>query len=336
VSRGIAIAALATMAVTHFADLADKLGEAPYMAGLFIANIAAGLVLMGLLIARRLERPAIEVGGVIALLTLIGFVLSRSVGLPEIEDHVGHWLDPAGIASVPAEIALVALALPGLHASPRFLGAFVAVPMAAFLCAAAAAGQTFGGHDHADAHMHGAGHVHAAYPDVAAASAADREVASGLMLAAHRDARTLFPTYAAARRAGFVRYAHRGWRRPLVIHLRDRAFEHDGRVMDPERPESLVYWWPRHGAPVLLAMMFRVPPGSQPASAGSIPIFHRHANPKTGRPGATLMTHVWLTNDLRSAFANCLPVDALQRSHPDFHYVPAPDAQAHESLPCPR
>jgi hypothetical protein len=333
-TRGLAIAALAAMAATHFADLADKIAEAPYMAALFIANIIASLVLAGLLIARRAERFAIAAGGLLAAATLVGFVLSRSVGLPQIEDHIGQWLDPAGIASVVAEIGMVGLAIPFLVDSPGRLAGFVTVPMVVFIAAAAAAGQSFGA-GHADAHHHhDDAHHHAQYPDVDAAGATDRAKAERLLRAVTEAARIRYPTYAVAVRQGFVRYQGRPWRRPLAFHVRSRAYEHDRRAFDATRPESLVYWWPRSGPPVLVAMMFRVPRGRRPASIGSIPIFHRHANPVTGRPGATMMMHVWLTHDLRSAFANCLPVAALQRAHADFRYSKPGYLQAHETLPC--
>jgi hypothetical protein len=331
-TRGLAIAALSAMAVTHFADLADKIDEAPYMADLFIANIAVSLVLAGLLIAGRAERLAIAAGGVVAALTLVGFVLSRSVGLPRIEDHVGHWLDPAGIASVLAEIGMVGLAIPFVREPSRHLGAFVAVPMAAFVGIAAASGQTFGPGAHEHGHEHQ--HVHATYPDVAGASTVDRAKAARLQRDVTYEARVRFPSYAATLRLGYVPFRGRAWRRPLAFHVRRRAYERDGRLLDPARPESLVYWWPRHGEPILVAMMFRLPGGRRPPSAGSIPIFHQHANPETGRIGATTMTHVWLTPDLRSAFANCLPVVALQRAHPDFRYSTPGYDQAHETLPC--
>jgi len=47
--------------------------------------------------------------GAVALLPLIGYLLSRSVGLPQLEDHVGDWLNPAGVASLVCEAVLVVL-----------------------------------------------------------------------------------------------------------------------------------------------------------------------------------------------------------------------------------
>ena len=47
------------------------------------------------------------------------------------------------------------------------------------------------------------------------------------------------------------------------------------------------------------------------------------------------MTHVWLTRDLRSALANCMPVAALEKAIPRYRYAPAGRPLTHESQPCP-
>jgi hypothetical protein len=54
----------------------------------------------------------------------------------------------------------------------------------------------------------------------------------------------------------------------------------------------------------------------------------------TGHWGVTIMTHVWLTGTLRSAFANCLPVHELEAVHHRFHYSKPGQGFSHESMPC--
>jgi len=362
-ARSLAIAALTAIAVTHFAELPDKIEEATYLTVMFLANIMASVALTGLLVARRMQRGAIEAGGALALVTLIGYVLSRSVGLPQIHDHIGHWLDPAGIAAALAEITMIGLALPHVAARPVRLGLFVVVPMMALVGISVAAGQAFEGHasgqEHAGdndapvvhapvyaaapaltrgdgAHAHlkadSTAQMHQGvvreYPDLRAASAHDRDTAQSLLRGVRRSARVLFPSYPAARRLSFVPYEGRHWRRPLAFHVRHLGYARDRRFLDPAHPESLVYWWPRRGRPILLAMMFRAPPGAPPRRAGSVPIWHGHGS----QVGA--MTHVWLTQDLRTAFANCLPAHALQEANPDFRYQPPRYFQAHSTLLC--
>jgi hypothetical protein len=121
VTRGIAVACLVGIAVTHLLDLPDKLEEAHYMAALSCALIAASLVLAGALVADRRAGVALAAGGVLAAMTILGYVLSRTVGLPQLEDHVGMWNDPVGIASLVFEATLVGLAALAASA-PEALG----------------------------------------------------------------------------------------------------------------------------------------------------------------------------------------------------------------------
>jgi hypothetical protein len=105
------ILCLAGIVVSHLADLPDKLEEAHYMAALFIALIAASIVLATALLAGWRTRDAWRIGSVLSALTIIGYVLSRAVGLPQLEDHVGMWLDPWGIVALACETGFIALAL---------------------------------------------------------------------------------------------------------------------------------------------------------------------------------------------------------------------------------
>jgi hypothetical protein len=109
--RLLASVSLGGVAITHLMDLPHKLEEAPYMAVLFCALITASTLLALAVVTEGGGRPAILFGGFISALTIVGFVLSRSIGLPMIEDHVGDWLEPAGVASLVFETILVGLAL---------------------------------------------------------------------------------------------------------------------------------------------------------------------------------------------------------------------------------
>jgi len=99
--------------------------------------------------------------------------------------------------------------------------------------------------------------------------------------------------------------------------------------MNTARPPALVYYQPTVGNPVLLALMFRARMGHVPRLGGPILDWHGH----TG--GNTVMTHVWLTNGLRSAFARCLPVRALEAAIPRFRWEPRPAERNSPSSPCP-
>jgi plastocyanin len=145
-----------------------------------------------------------------------------------------------------------------------------------------------------------------------------------------REARR-FRSYEAARAAGFHRRRDLK-RRPLgVFHLWHQGYETDGRVMDPRRPESLVWWRGRAAGaePILIAFMLRAPLGAPPTTWGRLPLWHTH-----GR-GRDQMTHVWLTRSLRTALANCLPVHALEAALPGLHLEDLSYGH-HIGQPCPR
>jgi hypothetical protein len=109
--RLLAIASLGGVAVTHLMDLPHKLMEAPYLAVLFCALITASTLLSLAMVSEGAGRLALLASGALGALAIAGYVLSRSVGLPMIEDHVGDWLAPAGVASLLCEGVLVVLAL---------------------------------------------------------------------------------------------------------------------------------------------------------------------------------------------------------------------------------
>ena len=104
--RGTIVTMLAGVAVTHASDLLDKLVEAPYIAvgfgALIVGAGAASVAVATMSRSRQVEVTAAVAG----LTTAVGYVVSRSVGLPQIADHVGHWTDPWGIASLVVEAAL--------------------------------------------------------------------------------------------------------------------------------------------------------------------------------------------------------------------------------------
>jgi hypothetical protein len=344
----VAVACLTGIAVTHFVDLPDKLSEAPYMAALFVALIVVSLALAGLLVAGRLTGLSIRLGALLAAAALAGYGLSRSVGLPQIEDHVGHWLDPAGVAAACCEITLIGLAIPALRASALRLASAVTVPMAAFIALAAASGQTFGPydaiHDHAHnphllqhrqpvpqilgpcrqvragsaTHAYGAHGHHPVAPVLPATALAQ---ARGLLDASLQSARRRFPTLVAARRAGF-RYGLRSQhaqrlaarhRRNYLYHLTNYRYLRDGRILDPERPETLVYLAPRGGAQRLVAFAYRAPANTSPPTGGLL-AWHVHSAQRSSndcRTGATAMVHVWLTRRVKAAFGHAMPTEPL-------------------------
>ena len=100
--RGAAILGLVVTAGTHVPLVREHLEEAPYVGWLFIALSAVALVLaLALLVA---DTPVVwAITAAVALASLIAFVVSRTVGLPQIGDDIGNWADPLGYPALAAE-----------------------------------------------------------------------------------------------------------------------------------------------------------------------------------------------------------------------------------------
>jgi hypothetical protein len=144
-------------------------------------------------------------------------------------------------------------------------------------------------------------------PDVANATPQQRAEAETL-LARSKQAAAAIPSITAALQAGYV--LHPGSQVDPVFHATNCDAWFDDRVLDPLRPESLVYLNPGDGRlPVLIAFMFRLSAFHPPPGLGG-PIVRWHMHP--GGP-PTQMTHVWFTNRLESAYSSAdePPLDEL-------------------------
>jgi hypothetical protein len=174
----------------------------------------------------------------------------------------------------------------------------------------------------------------AQYPDLSLATAGERVNAERL-LARLRATTVRWRDVRAAKRSGFDTHLAKraagddsvGW-----LHAEHRRFSADHRLLDPRRPEALIYATEPGKAPILVGAMFSVPRGVRgPTRAGPIARWHSHevcvrkdkrglaplANGScptgTRKTQGSEMLHVWLTHDLRSAFAVHAPVPELCR-----------------------
>jgi len=106
VARAVAIGGLVAVALIHILQLPAALADAGYLGGLFIAAIIICLALAAALSCTSDDRVWAEAGGLAALI-LLGYVISRTVGLPGFTDDIGEWSERLGLASMIAEGLLV-------------------------------------------------------------------------------------------------------------------------------------------------------------------------------------------------------------------------------------
>lgn len=109
VTRAVAVVGLAAIALIHLLDLPDKFEEVPYLGVAYVVLIVAAVVAAALLV-RSWSRTGWLLSGALAAATILGFVLTRTTGLPGATEDRGNWLEPLGLASLFVEAAVVALA----------------------------------------------------------------------------------------------------------------------------------------------------------------------------------------------------------------------------------
>jgi hypothetical protein len=108
VARLVAIGGLGAVALIHVLQLPDAFAAIDYLGILFIIAIVMAVGLASLM-TRMSDEVIWAATGLLPALLLIGFVLSRTSGLPGFTDDVGDWSERLGLASFVAEGLLVCL-----------------------------------------------------------------------------------------------------------------------------------------------------------------------------------------------------------------------------------
>jgi hypothetical protein len=109
VARSAAVIGLSGIALIHLLELQGKLEETPYLGYGYIVLIL-GSVIAGALLVHSNSRFGWVLTGGLAIGTLVGYSLTRTVGLPQSTGDIGNWLEPMGLASLFVEgiVALLA------------------------------------------------------------------------------------------------------------------------------------------------------------------------------------------------------------------------------------
>ena len=109
ITRGVAVIGLLGVGLIHLIDAPGKFTETPYMGWMYVGLILSCVAVAAMLI-RDGDTRAWAATLALPAAVLVGFVLSRTTGLPQAHDDVGNWGEPLGIASMFVEGSLIALA----------------------------------------------------------------------------------------------------------------------------------------------------------------------------------------------------------------------------------
>jgi hypothetical protein len=158
-------------------------------------------------------------------------------------------------------------------------------------------------------------------------TAAELEAASRLV-ADTRAASVRFADIEVARSQGYYQVAPP---RNGLVHYMNTAYNRDGRILDPEHPESLVYLRLADASWKLVGVLYRMPAPGQPGPrvGGALTTWHSHDNlcEANGRVVGTTsngicangtnvktpeMLHVWLVNNPGGVFADDMEPAALR------------------------
>jgi len=118
IARSAAVVGLLGIALIHLLDLQGKLHETPYLGVAYIGLIAATIATAAALV-RRDDRRAWTAATALALLTIVGYAVNRTIGMPAATGDIGNWLEPLGLASLFVESITAVVSIYGLTESAR-------------------------------------------------------------------------------------------------------------------------------------------------------------------------------------------------------------------------
>ncbi len=107
--RWVAAALAVVIAAAHIPVTAEHVSEAPYLGWAFVAlEILAVLLAVALVVHDA--RTTWVAAGVVPVLAIAAYVVTRSVALPRVADEVGNWAEPLGVVALTAEVLLLVVA----------------------------------------------------------------------------------------------------------------------------------------------------------------------------------------------------------------------------------
>ena len=120
-TRAVLAVGLAGIALIHLLDSIGKYSETRSLFWLYVALMAASLATAAAVLFTRARWTFLAAAG-LAMGALIGYVLSRTTGLPNATDDIGNWTEPLGLASLFVEGVVIAVGMAAHAVTPRIHG----------------------------------------------------------------------------------------------------------------------------------------------------------------------------------------------------------------------
>jgi hypothetical protein len=106
-SRILTIAGLSGIGLIHLLDSVETYSETRWLFWAYVALMAGTIIVAGALVHRPDPRW-FAAAALLAAAPIVGYILSRTTGLPGAHDDIGAWTEPLGLASLWVEGAVLA------------------------------------------------------------------------------------------------------------------------------------------------------------------------------------------------------------------------------------
>ena len=108
-TRGLAVIGLLGIALIHTLDAIPTFSELPYKGWLYVGLIVSSIGVAGMLVRGSSRTAWTATAGLVGA-AMLGYVYSRTVGLPQAADDIGNWAEPLGVAALFVEGSVLAVA----------------------------------------------------------------------------------------------------------------------------------------------------------------------------------------------------------------------------------
>ncbi len=119
--RATVAVGLGGVAVIHAVDSVGKWTETRYLFWMYMALCVTSIAIGGWALVSRSRLSLLAAAG-LAASAFAGYVVNRTVGLPNAMDDIGNWVEPIGLASLVVEGIVVVAATCGALLAGRTAG----------------------------------------------------------------------------------------------------------------------------------------------------------------------------------------------------------------------